>query len=913
MNGTALDDTAVTIVFRAFHGVMDGRGALAWAGDVFRALRGEEPAGAPSRATDYSLLRRYGAVGRHGAVGRYGTGRRRPALTPTWSSPLRRDGPQRWSRRTIDGHHPGLVAKVAAAVAAHTGQRRSRFMVPVDLRRHDPGRASTGNLSLPVFLDVTRAGAGAGEAWEDLHDRLLRALAERRELSGGVADRAAFRLPLRALVGVLRAGRRRYLCSSIISQLGRIDLATFSAGDFHASTVYSLPVHAPLAPMSIVATEPPGRTELVVAHHGAARDADALLDAVVEALSPAAVRDWVGNRTRQPLPAGQTVASQTVASQTVAGQTVAGQTVAGLFRRQVEAAPDAVALTGPQGTVTYAELDRRADVVAHELRGRGVGTGAVVGLLTDRTVEAMAALLGVLKAGAAYLPLDPRYPDDRIGYVLRDSRARLCLVTRDHAERATGCETVILEDLPTAGAPAARAHPGAGDLAYVIYTSGSSGRPKGVQVEHRSLVNYVTWATNRYAVDGSTRFALFTSLAFDLSGTSILLPLLAGGSIALVPDETNHATLRAVLEDSGANALKLTPAHLDLMGRLSLAPSGFRVLIVGGEQLKGSVAARARQMFGPGCRIVNEYGPTEATIGCVVHVFDPERDAAAAGVPIGVPVANTAVHLLDSERRFVRPGEIGEMYLTGAQLARGYLGRPDLDRERFVYLADGTRAYRTGDLARLTADGVLEYLGRTDDQVKIRGHRVEPGEIEAVLEECPHVQRAVVVARSHGGRADRVLCAYVVCDPSLREDALREDALREHVARRLPHYMVPGAFVAVAELPHTPNGKVDLRALPDPSGSATAGPADRRRDDVEEAVARIWARILEIDVDRIDPDADFHGLGGDSLSLIEMFAAVPAIVAGPAGEDRFMTELRPVIRNPTLAAVCRAVRRAGAS
>jgi hypothetical protein len=272
-------------------------------------------------------------------------------------------------------------------------------------------------------------------------------------------------------------------------------------------------------------------------------------------------------------------------------------------------------------------------------------------------------------------------------------------------------------------------------------------------------------------------------------------------------------------------------------------------------------------------------------------------------VPIGRPVPNTTVRLLDGQRRPVAPGETGELYLAGAQLARGYLGRPDLDRERFVRLADGSRAYRTGDLARLTADDVLEYLGRTDDQVKIRGHRIEPGEIEAAIEAYPGVVRAVVVAR------DQVLQAYVVPGPAAPPHGGLA-GLREHLARRLPHYMVPAAFVTVDALPYTTNGKVDLSALPAPVGDTRPRADDRDRDEVEEIVAKIWSRILDIDADRISADADFHSLGGDSLSLIEMFAAVSADLTGRTGEVAFMADLATVIRNPTLAAVCAAVRKA---
>ncbi|MFC4063634.1 non-ribosomal peptide synthetase [Actinoplanes subglobosus] len=841
-----------SVMFRVSHTVMDGRGVLTWVADVFRALRGEPPLGAASVLTDYGLVERLGAPGR------------RPPSSVGWRSPLaRRAGAQHWARRTVDGHHPGLVAKLAAAVAGFTGTERCRFMVPVDLRRHDPTLRSTANLSLPLFLT-----AGPQDRWQTLHERILRGLVERHEVTGGAAERVAYRLPLGLLSGFLRIAGDRNLCSAILSHLGRIDPAEFSADGFRASTVYSLPTHAPLAPLSIVATAPPGRTELTVAHHGAPEQAEALLDAVEAALSPH--RHWTGNDTRRDMPA---------------------TTLTSLFARRVAAGPHAVALTGPAGEVTYAELDRRADAVAHALHQRGVGRGAVVGLLADRTVEAVAGLFGVLKAGAAYLPLDPSHPAARIDGLLRDAGAPLCLVGRRHAGRVAG-DHLVLEDLPTTGAPPAAEVNTPGDLAYVIYTSGSTGHPKGVEVEHGSLVNYVTWATELYGVDARTRFALFTSLAFDLTGTAILLPLLAGGSVALVPGEVTHESLPQMLDRSGANALKLTPAHLDLIGRLGLSPAGFTVLVVGGEQLRTAVAAAAQRAFGPGCRIVNEYGPTEATIGCVTHVFDADRDTGAA-VPIGRPVANTAVLLLNGDGRHVAPGETGEIHLAGAQLARGYRGRPELDRERFRRLADGTRVYRTGDLARMSG-GVLEYLGRADGQLSIRGHRIEPAEVETAIEEYPGVDRAVAVARA--GR----LCAYVVGAGTASPE------IRRHLARRLPPYMIPSAVVVVDDLPRTANGKLDVASLPDPFADrdTPAGPATVR-DDVQEALSKIWARILRIDPAVIGPDSDFHALGGDSLSMLEMLAAVAAELPGTSTRDALAL---PVLRNPTLAAVSTAIR-----
>ncbi len=920
-----------TVVFRAGHGVMDGRGALRWATEVFRALRGEVASGATSPITDYALLDALGPTARrssiplrshsplratdhratppgpaaHHPAPRFGL--LRVAGTAAASKVRRSGGAARagaagWARRTLDGNHPGLVAKIAAAIGG------SRYMVPVDLRRHDPDLDSTANLSLPIFLD-----GRPGDGWTDWHQRLLRALADRRELVSGTSELAAFRLPLSvvrpglAALDALSRRTDRYACDALVSHLGRVDLAAFSTPDFAATTLYSVPVHAPLAPVSIVATEPAGRTELTLSYPDAPGMADraaALLDQICDALVPATHRGWAGPVTEP-----------------------SEDTVVDLFCRQAAATPDAIALTTPTRAsltpdaldaaqdVTYAELLRRAEAVAAALAARGAGPGSVVGLLADRSVAALAGLWGVLLAGAAYLPLDPAHPDTRIATLLADAArananhpdsgpthahtghpaapapaAVVCLTDRRNAARVA--RPLVIEDVPPATTRPRTPRPD--DRAYVIYTSGSTGAPKGVQITHRSLMNYVTWASRLYRVDAGTRFALFTSLAFDLTGTAIFPPLLAGGSIALVPDEVSPATLRHVLHGCGANALKLTPAHLDLIGMLDLKATGFRTLVVGGEQLTTAVAARAREALG--CRIVNEYGPTEATIGCVVHVFD--GDTSAPAVPIGLPVDNTRAYLLDADRRPVAPGDPGELYLAGAQLTTGYLGRAD---DRFPQLADGSRAYRTGDLARLLPSGVLEYLGRADDQIKIRGHRVEPGEVEAALVGHPGVVRAAVVGRARPGSRDTVLCAYVVAD-------CPPDELRPYLAERLPAHLVPSYLRSVDALPLTANGKVDVRALPDPFAAGFPAAYLARLDPIETAVARIWSRVLSVPVAGLGPDADFHSLGGDSLTMIEMIVSVGRTVVGPDGEAAFHDTVAALVDGPTLTRVAEAAR-----
>lgn len=905
-------DAPTTLVFRTHHAAMDGRGLLGWTLDVFRALRGEEPVGAPSSVDEVALLDQLIA----GTGGTGGTVPRRPRQRARRRSPLsgrRRpwdsgSGAPHWARHTLDGVHHALVARIAGAITDHAGTA-ARVMVPVDLRRHRSGLRASANLSLPVFLD-----GSPGRPWEAWQEELLRALADGAELAAG-EERGAARLPQGLLRLLGRAASTtacaldRYPCTALVSHLGRIEPADVCTPGFEADTAYSLPVRVPLVPVSFTTLEFGRHTQLVVsAGRGQSVAAAAsLLNAVCEKLSPAAGTERLSGGA--------------------ALGTTGAATLTALFREQAKRTPDAVALSGPAGSqeaagpMTYAELDRRSDAVAAQLRARGVGPGAVVALLDGRTPAAIAALWGILKTGAAYLPLDPAHPPARVAAVLADSGAALCLAGEVYqaAVADDSCPVLALESLQWDGAEPVDDTDDAvspDSVAYVIYTSGSTGAPKGVQVEHRALAAYVGWAREHYGVNATTRFGLFTSLAFDLTGTALLLPLLAGGSIVLEPGEPDRRTLTGLLRGSGVNALKLTPAHLDLMTSLGVTvPDGqIRSVVVGGEQLRGPAAARAQGLFGPGCRIFNEYGPTEAAIGCVVHAFDPARDTDRTAVPIGLPVPGTDIVLLDADGR---PAADGELHLAGAQLARGYLGRPDLDRERFVRLADGTRAYRTGDLARLTADGrALEFLGRTDDQLSLRGFRIEPGEVEAVLERHPEVARAVVTARP-GPAGDPVLCAYVTGTGPAAPDPER---LRTHAAGLLPPYLVPAVVRVLDAFPLTANGKVDQRALPSPfmrdpqaTGNSTEpeNPGTTGTDPLTAAVTDIWCRTLGMDTaDGLGPDDAFHQLGGDSLALLLMLSDVATDLVQPDRHQAFQAELRDLLRDVTVDRVCAAIRTA---
>ncbi len=886
-----LPGTPTAVVFRAHHGVMDAKGAMFWLTQVFRALRGEPVVEATSRLTANDILaeiasaqgREFPPVASTQAVNW------QPLLGPLPGPPyrvLRR-------RRTIDGYHPDAAAKVAREVTAY-GDGTGIVLVPVDLRQFLPSLRTTGQASGSVKILVRE-----NEDWSDVQASLLTALSEHQFLANR-ADPAPLKLPLPWLRSVYRWLDRRFVADgqsmvrtgvdflACVSHVGRAELADLSVGGFEATSCYSM-ADVMLVPV-IDIVESGGHTHISLGWRdgpGAAEHAEALLDKIEERLSPRGHRDWDSNRADREAP-----------------------TLTRLFANQVRRTPGATAISGPDGDMTYEELDRRASAVAAAVRSRGLGRGDLIGLVAGRSPATIVAVWGILKAGAAYIPIDATYPDARIAQFLADARAPACLLEPAAGQRdclPPGCAGISLDTLPqappdgwedTGGDP--------GDLAYVVYTSGSTGAPKGVEIEHCSVVSYVRWATREAGIDATTRMLLIPSISFDVAGCAFFLPLLAGGAVLPVRD-VNALTLRAAIEDTGATAMAITPSHLDIINRAGIRRATMRVVMTIGEVLRRTTAVRAREVLGPECRILNQYGPAETTIVNTSHEFDPETDT-GPGVPFGLPMDGNTVHLLDSHGRFVAPGEPGEAYIGGIQVGRGYLGRPDLTRQRFVRLADGSRVYRTGDIVRLLADGGLAFVSRVDDQVKVAGHRIEPAEIAQVLDSHPRIRQAAVVPRTRPGREDKELCAYVVCD-----DGAEPGDWRDYLASRLPRYMVPATLTAVAEIPLNPNGKVDARRLPDPFDQPAASAGDdarlrdggedsAERDGVTAAVAAVWARILRIDSRRIDEKADFHQLGGNSLLLLSMIdEVVSSVVDG--GQAEFMEELARIIREPTLAEV----------
>ncbi|HEY9285870.1 MAG TPA: amino acid adenylation domain-containing protein, partial [Pyrinomonadaceae bacterium] len=579
------------------------------------------------------------------------------------------------------------------------------------------------------------------------------------------------------------------------------------------------------------------------------------------------------------------------------------QTIHRLFEEQAGRTPAAVAVAFGERRLTYRELDERADLLARRLSRLGAAPGALVGLHLSHTAETVVALLAVLKAGAAYVPFDPAHPKARLKFMLEDGGVKLLLTEsrlRDALPEVAATTVVCLDaDWPEAerrgGEPRFDGGATADDLAYVIYTSGSTGKPKGVKIQHRALVNYVWWAKDVYLRGEALDFALYSSLAFDLTVTSVFTPLVTGNRVVVYGRDEREPPLREILRGGEVGVLKLTPSHLALVEGEDHRGSRVRRLIVGGESFATGLARRVVESFGGDVEVFNEYGPTEATVGCMIHRFDPARDQRPA-VPIGGPAANVEIYVLDERLAPVPENVVGELYIAGDGLAAGYLNRDDLTGERFVDnpFAPGRRMYRTGDLARRLGDGRLEYLGRRDSQVKYHGYRVELDEVRCALNAHPQVRDSVVAVREGPGGQD-VLVGYYV---SRKE--IEPAELRAFLSESVIEETIPGLLVHLRKLPLTLNGKIDLRALPSPLEVA----ASTRRDYVaprtatEAEVAAIWGAVLgQAQVGRED---NFFELGGHSLLAAQVIARVREML-------RVEVQLQSLFASPTVAGLAASI------
>lgn len=549
------------------------------------------------------------------------------------------------------------------------------------------------------------------------------------------------------------------------------------------------------------------------------------------------------------------------------------KTIHQLFEEQAEAFSDHVALVYENKRLTYRELNRKANQLARVLLEKGVQTDSIIGVMMEKSIENIVAILAVLKAGGAYVPIDIEYPRDRIQYILQDSQTKIVLTQKSvsqlvHDVGYSGLVVAVDEQNMDAYEDTNLNRPSKPtDLAYVIYTSGTTGKPKGTMLEHKGIANLQSFFKNAFGVTEQDRIGLFASMSFDASVWEMFMALLNGASLYILSRQTIHdfVTFENYLSENELSIITLPPTYLTHLTPERI--TSLRIMITAGSAASAPLVNKWKNKL----RYINAYGPTETSI-CATIWEAPSDQLPVQTVPIGKPIQNTHVYIVDEDLQLLPPGSEGELCIGGVGLARGYWNRPDLTAEKFVDnpFVPGEKMYRTGDLAKWLPDGTIEFLGRIDHQVKIRGHRIELGEIESVLLSHDQVKEAVVMAREDN-QGGQYLCAYYISSCEVNPAQLRD-----YAAQKLPAYMLPSYFVKLDKMPLTPNDKIDRKALPEPDFSANANGDSYvpPRNETESILAAIWQDVLGIE--RIGIRDNFYALGGDSIQAIQVVARLHA-------------------------------------
>jgi tyrocidine synthetase III len=552
------------------------------------------------------------------------------------------------------------------------------------------------------------------------------------------------------------------------------------------------------------------------------------------------------------------------------------KTVHQLFEEQAERTPDNIAVVFEENSLTYKQLNNRANQLARVLREKGVTPDSIVGIMAYRSVEMIVGIIAVLKAGGAYLPIDPEHPEDRIAYILEDSETGIILTQPELADKARlnkGVDVIDLEDqdLYRGNGENLSMMSNPHNLAYIIYTSGSTGKPKGVMIEHTSVVNILTALQKKYPLSASDAYLLKTTYCFDVSVTELFGWFHDGGKLVILEPgaEKDPVAILKTIDENNVTHINFVPSMLAVFMNMfnvseMTALNKLRYVFVAGEAVTRKLVEKFYSLT-EGVTFENIYGPTELTIYATGYSIGDLQDE--INVPIGKPLSNIRAYIVDRNNKLMPVGIPGELCVAGTCLARGYLKRPELNEEKFVAnpFAPGERMYKTGDLVRWQPDGNIEYLGRIDHQVKIRGFRIELGEIENRLQSHEAIKEAVVVTKE-GKEDSKYLCGYIVA-----QEELNITEIKEYLAKELPEYMIPTYIIQLEKIPLTSSGKADRKALPDPDGSMTTRTEyEAPRNDIEKILVEIWQEVLEIK--NIGINDNFFALGGDSIKAIQVLS-----------------------------------------
>ena len=815
----------ITIIFRTHHGVMDGKGQGVWIEAIFKELNNLEVEKFSSKVRDIDLLKESGVKKSSDivTVGKYKPLKDRASYKIT--DPISK-------KIEIGEKINSITAKLIGGIHKLSEDSKSRFIITRDIREKFPKeKLNTGNLSLPMYLETT------SDNWQEINKDLINTILKNEDIEYSPKEYFIFEnIPINILSLGLKYTIFNYnrqekaATTSVISNLGRVDLENYKTKYFIPDKVYALPVITPLVPLSFVITELENKTIITVGYYEDNYEEEKL-EEYLEKLKATLL-----NRVKVEIKGDKEIKKINIFKE--------------IFKKIDQ---ENTLVLESNEEASYRDIFFKASKVANYLKKIGVNKGDRVSISTKRDSSYLISILACIKVGAIFIPIDPDYPRERIDYIKESSESKVLLESLDF---------ILKEDVLSNQSFKEYVEYKGEDVIYTIYTSGSTGKPKGVEITYGTLCNYISNCIEKYEITEESIFGFFTSISFDLSITAIFTTLVVGGKIEFFDEKITPITLKTIFENSKMNSVKMTPTHLEIISKYDIKKDRFNLVIVGGEQLKVSTAKKAQDVLGERCKIVNEYGPTEATVGCVYHIFDKNKTYIGEGLPIGKPLDNIDLYLeIDISEN------MGELLIGGDCLAKGYYNNLKETTDKFIYL-ENKRFYRSGDLCRVNENNDLEFLERKDFQVKIRGYRIELEEIEKKIEEYPSIKGCRVIPNS----SKNALLAYYI-------GKIDQKALLKNLKEKLPEYMIPYAFFEIDEFPLNSNGKLDLKKLKELGQKDFENSIDEiSLSTFEKKVVKIWEKILEIKIDKNKVNWNFYELGADSLSIV-----------------RFINEIEPLI------------------
>lgn len=825
------------VVFRTHHGVMDGKGQSIWIENIFKELNELRVNEFESKIRDIDVLERNGIKKKSDivSVGKYSPIENRLSFEIT--TPISK-------KLVIDKSIKNITAKLMSNIHKLSSDEKSRFIITKDIREKFMSETkNSGNFSLPIYLDIT------DNDWKLSNQSLINMILNDEDIKYSPVEYAIFeKIPMDILKFSLNRTITRYnnkeksAATAVISNLGKIDVRDYTTDTFIAESIYALPVITPLVPISFIVTEVENKTIITMGYYEDNFDNSQVDEYLLK------LKQLLLNEERVRIEGDKKIQKINILEQ--------------IFMRKESS--DILSISGNEKD-TYKEIFTKVRILSSYLKSIGIKKGDKVAISQERDKNYLVSILACLKLGAIFIPIDPTYPEDRISYILVNSDSKIILKDVDKV-----LANYIFKDVDDDLSDKYNDE----DIVYIIYTSGSTGKPKGVEITYKTLCNYISNCIEKYNIDKDTIFGFFTSISFDLSITAIFTTLVVGGKIEFFKENIDAISLKNIFENSQMNSVKMTPTHLEIMSKYNIEKDRFKLVIVGGEQLKVSTAKRAQEILGKDCKIINEYGPTEATVGCIYHIYDDKREYKNEGLPIGSPLDNIDILMdVDMDTR------IGELFIGGNCLAKGYLGNMEETKKKFINI-ENERFYKSGDICRIIENDELEFLERKDFQVKIRGYRIELEEIEKIIESFESIEGCRVIPND--GKTG-IMAYYIGKNIKLNE-------LLKFLETRLPNYMLPYSFIEIESFPLNSNGKLDLKAL------KMINKKDKEisinLSDFEKKILEIFKEILEIDIPEESLYLNFYELGADSLSIVRLINSIEDMVEKDGIEE--------IILNPTL-------------